>query len=62
MTIDHLIINSPYEERKDYWSYERAIIRKEWIFRAVEHPVREVIQQDGRIRRRRWSRGLPHLK
>lgn len=25
----------------------------EWILRAVEHPVREVIQKDGRIRR--WA-------
>ena len=32
---------------------DRAIIREEWIFRAVEHPVREVIQKDGRIRR--WA-------
>ena len=32
---------------------DRAIIREEWIVRAVEHPVREVIQQDGRIRR--WA-------
>ena len=30
---------------------DRAIIREEWILRAVEHPVREVIQEDGRIRR-----------
>jgi hypothetical protein len=33
---------------------DRAIIREEWILRAVEHPVREVIQEDGRIRR--WAR------
>ena len=33
---------------------DRAIIREEWILRAVEHPVREVIQQDGRIRR--WAK------
>ena len=32
---------------------DRAIIREEWILWAVEHPVREVIQQDGRIRR--WA-------
>jgi hypothetical protein len=32
---------------------DRAIIREEWILQAVEHPVREVIQQDGRIRR--WA-------
>ena len=33
---------------------DRAIIREEWILRAVEHPVREVIQEDGRIRR--WAK------
>ena len=33
---------------------DRAIIREEWILRAVEHSVREVIQQDGRIRR--WAK------
>jgi hypothetical protein len=33
---------------------DRAIIREEWILQAVEHPVREVIQQDGRVRR--WAR------
>jgi hypothetical protein len=32
---------------------DRAIIRLEWIVYAVEHPVREVIQADGRIRR--WA-------
>ena len=32
---------------------DRAIIRLEWIVYAVEHPVREVIQVDGRIRR--WA-------
>ena len=32
---------------------DRAIIREEWIVQAVEHPIREVIQQDGRIRR--WA-------
>ncbi|MGH7797952.1 MAG: hypothetical protein ACREQ2_24070 [Candidatus Binatia bacterium] len=26
---------------------------EEWILRAIEHPVREEIQQDGRIRR--WA-------
>lgn len=30
---------------------DRVIITNEWIQRAVEHPVREVIQADGRIRR-----------
>jgi hypothetical protein len=31
---------------------DRAIIRLEWIRRAIENPVREVVQADGRIRRR----------
>jgi hypothetical protein len=33
---------------------DRAIIQEGWILRAVEHPVREVIQKDGRIRR--WAK------
>ena len=32
---------------------DRAAIRLEWIERVVKHPVREHIQQDGRIRR--WA-------
>ena len=32
---------------------DRAMIHPEWIEQVVEHPVREVIQQDGRIRR--WA-------
>jgi hypothetical protein len=32
---------------------DRAMIRLEWIRRVVDHPIREVIQQDGRIRR--WT-------
>ena len=32
---------------------DRATIRMEWIQQVVEHPVKEVIQQDGRIRR--WA-------
>ncbi|MBI3896111.1 MAG: hypothetical protein HY313_09295 [Acidobacteria bacterium] len=32
---------------------DRAIIRLEWIQQVVEHPVKEVIQRDGRIRR--WA-------
>ena len=32
---------------------DRAMIRNEWIQRAVESPIREVVQADGRIRR--WS-------
>ena len=30
---------------------DRANITDAWIERAIEHPVREVIQVDGRIRR-----------
>jgi len=33
---------------------DRAIIRDEWIERAVATPIREQIQADGRIRR--WTR------
>ena len=32
---------------------DRVFIREEWILRAIESPVREVVQQDGRIRR--WA-------
>jgi len=32
---------------------DRAAIRLEWIERAVKHPVKEVVQEDGRIRR--WT-------
>ena len=32
---------------------DRAIIQDEWIQRAIDHPVKETIQQDGRIRR--WA-------
>jgi hypothetical protein len=32
---------------------DRAVIRLEWIQRAVDNPIRETIQQDGRIRR--WT-------
>ena len=32
---------------------DRAVIRNEWIQLAVESPIREVVQADGRIRR--WS-------
>jgi hypothetical protein len=31
---------------------DRAMIRMEWIQQVVEHAVKEVIQTDGRIRRR----------
>jgi hypothetical protein len=30
-----------------------AMIRDEWIQHVIDHPVRETIQQDGRIRR--WT-------
>ena len=30
---------------------DRTIIREEWINRAVQSPIREIIQPDGRIRR-----------
>ena len=33
---------------------DRAQIKDEWIERAVEHPEREEIQADGRIRR--WAK------
>ena len=32
---------------------DRAIIRDEWIQRAIQRPIREVAQSDGRIRR--WA-------
>ena len=32
---------------------DRAMIRLEWIRQAIEHPVRQAIQADGRIRR--WA-------
>ena len=32
---------------------DRAIIRDEWIRRAIQRPIREVVQSDGRIRR--WA-------
>ena len=32
---------------------DRAIIQDEWIQRVIDHPVKETIQQDGRIRR--WA-------
>jgi len=30
---------------------DRAVVRDEWLQRVIEHPVKEVIQKDGRIRR-----------
>ena len=32
---------------------DRAIIRDDWVRQVIEHPVKQVIQQDGRIRR--WA-------
>ena len=32
---------------------DRAIIEDEWIERAIEYPVAETVQEDGRIRR--WA-------
>jgi len=32
---------------------DRAIIGDEWIRRAIQRPIREVVQSDGRIRR--WA-------
>ena len=32
---------------------DRVVIQLEWIRRVVENPVKEVVQQDGRIRR--WA-------
>lgn len=32
---------------------DRAAIKWEWIQTAIEHPVKEVVQEDGRIRR--WA-------
>ena len=33
--------------------HDRAIIQDEWIQRVIDHPVKEKIQKDGRIRR--WA-------
>jgi hypothetical protein len=33
---------------------DRAMIQDEWIERVIEHPLRQEIQADGRIRR--WAR------
>jgi len=33
---------------------DRAMIRREWIQHVIEHPEKEIVQQDGRIRR--WAR------
>jgi len=33
---------------------DRSVIKNEWILRVVDHPEREQVQSDGRIRR--WAR------
>ena len=33
---------------------DRTIIRDEWIRHVIDYPIKETIQQDGRIRR--WAR------
>jgi hypothetical protein len=38
---------------------DRAIIREEWIERAIASPIREQVQADGRIRR--WTR-VPEME
>lgn len=32
---------------------DRAKIREEWILQAIQHPIKQQVQQDGRIRR--WA-------
>ena len=32
---------------------DRSMVKIEWVEQVVEHPVKEVVQQDGRIRR--WA-------
>ena len=38
---------------------DRAIIDLEWIQRAIDQPVKEVVQADGRIRR--WAQ-IPEME
>ena len=38
---------------------DRAVIRDEWIERAIRSPVRETVQADGRIRR--WAQ-VPEME
>jgi hypothetical protein len=38
---------------------DRAVIREEWIERAMGSPIREHVQADGRIRR--WTR-VPEME
>ena len=37
---------------------DRALIRLEWIQFAIQHPVKETVQEDGRIRR--WAK-IPEM-
>lgn len=38
---------------------DRAVIREEWIQRAISSPIREHVQADGRIRR--WTQ-VPEME
>ncbi len=38
---------------------DRAVIRDDWLERAISTPIREVVQEDGRIRR--WVR-IPEME
>lgn len=38
---------------------DRAIIREEWIEQAIQAPIREIVQADGRIRR--WAQ-VPEME
>jgi hypothetical protein len=38
---------------------DRAVIRDEWLERAISAPIREVVQEDGRIRR--WA-SIPEME
>jgi hypothetical protein len=37
---------------------DRVLIRKEWIQNVIDHPEREEVQQDGRIRK--WAK-IPEM-
>jgi hypothetical protein len=37
---------------------DRAVIREEWVQMVIDQPVKEVVQQDGRIRR--WA-SIPEM-
>ncbi|HLB29967.1 MAG TPA: hypothetical protein VJN91_00410 [Gammaproteobacteria bacterium] len=38
---------------------DRTIIRDEWLIMAIKHPIRERIQEDGRIQR--WTQ-VPEME